>query len=123
MMSLACAPEGAADVDADVRATCYPNHRGQEACEAAGWQWYRDYSTTYCGASPGCTPRRQEELPLCGLPCTSDSDCDGTTVPVCGQVGWWGGQDNYGCSGFRVCVPYRVAGYCYQRRAADLCSL
>lgn len=100
---------------------CWPNY-DKARCEPSGWTWHPDYSTHYC-PNPGenCPPPSDESF--CALPCDDDADCEGTTVPFCGRIGYWDGGDAYGCSLFKVCVPF-ASSYewdCYRPRPAELC--
>jgi hypothetical protein len=110
-----CDSEGDAD-------PCWPNHH-EVACEAAGWTWHSDIATSFCpNPEDYCPPPTYSYF--CALPCEQDTDCQGTTAPHCGRIGYWGGRDNYGCSPFKVCVPLE-SPYdwgCYDPRPSEFCS-
>lgn len=100
---------------------CWPDY-SEARCGEEGWTWHADLATHYC-PNPGenCPPPTTSYF--CALGCEEDVDCEGTTTPYCGRIGYWGGSDSYGCSPFKVCVPFEI-GYewdCYSPRPAEVC--
>ncbi len=101
---------------------CWPNYH-EDACEAAGWTWHHDVATNFCpNPEENCPPPTHSYF--CALPCEQHADCEGTSAPYCGRIGYWGGSDYYHCSPFKVCVPLEspYEWDCFQPRPPEFCS-
>jgi len=86
-----------------------PPEATRAACEAAGWEWYRDDSWPYCPPDWEC---ERLDYCYCLLPCETDADCAPYTTRYCTELYMYQGSDATNCTTRRFCHTEQLHWEC-----------